>query len=100
MSNPERVRILVPTAGGAPCHDVVTRQLAERVAAILNVLPRIEYELSSVLAAESDLHPREIRTALEFAARYPDDSEARIARNEQAIEEGQQSAKRRQALLA
>ena len=57
-------------------------------------------ERIAMLADESDLHPRQIRTALEFASRHPDDVEARIARNEQAIEEGREAAKRRQALLS
>jgi hypothetical protein len=52
------------------------------------------------LAAESDLHARQIRTGLEFAARHPDDVEARIARNERAIAEGRRAARQRQALLA
>jgi hypothetical protein len=51
------------------------------------------------LAAESDLHPRQIRAALEFAARHPDDVEARIARNEEAIAEGREAAAQRRALL-
>lgn len=59
-----------------------------------------EEERIAVLAAESDLHPRQIRTALEFAARHPDEVEARIARNEQAIAEGRRAAEQRQALLA
>ena len=53
----------------------------------------------AALAAESALHPRQIRTALEFAARHPDDVEARIARNERAITEGRRAAVQRQALL-
>jgi hypothetical protein len=69
------------------------------VVARLRELEGDEEERIAVLAAESDLHPRQIRAALEFASRHPDDVEARIARNEQAIEEGRQAAKRRQALL-
>lgn len=57
-----------------------------QVVARLRELEGDEEERIAVLATESDLHPRQIRTALEFASRHPDDVEARIARNEQAIE--------------
>jgi hypothetical protein len=59
-----------------------------------------EEERIAVLAAESDLHPRQIRAALEFAARHPDEVEASIVRNEEAIAEGRRAAEQRQALLA
>ena len=70
------------------------------IVARLRELDRGEEERIAALAAESDLHPRQIRTALEFAARHPDDVEARIARNEQAIAEGRRAAEQRQTLLA
>lgn len=53
-----------------------------------------------LLATETDLHARQIRTALEFAAHHPDDIEGRIARNAEAIESGRAAAERRRALLA
>jgi hypothetical protein len=59
-----------------------------------------EEERIAALAAESALHPRQVRTALEFAARHPDDVEARIARNEDAVAEGRRVAEQRRALLA
>ena len=69
------------------------------IVARLRELDGNEEDRIAALAAESDLHPRQIRTALEFAARHPDDVEARIARNEHAIAEGRRAAERRQALL-
>jgi len=53
-----------------------------------------------LLASETDLHPRQIRTALEFAAHHPNEVQARIARNEDAIESGREAAEQRRALLA
>lgn len=78
-------------AAGPDVWDVVAR---------LRELDGSEEDRIATLAAESDLHPRQIRIALEFASRHPDDVEARIARNEQAIAEGRQAAEQRQALLA
>lgn len=78
-------------AAGADVWEVVAR---------LRELGGDEEERIAALAAESDLHPRQIRTALEFAARHPDDVEARISRNERAITEGREAADRRRALLA
>lgn len=78
-------------AAGPDVWEVVTR---------LRELEGDEEERIATLAAESDLHPRQIRTALEFAARHRDAIEARIASNEQAIVEGRRAAEERQALLA
>lgn len=69
------------------------------IVARLRELDGSEEERIAMLAAESDLHPRQIRTALEFAARHSEDVEARIARNEEAISESQQAAEQRRALL-
>lgn len=70
------------------------------IVARLRELGGAEEERIATLAAESDLHQRQIRTALEFAARHRDDIEARIAANEQAIVEGREAAEERRALLA
>jgi hypothetical protein len=70
------------------------------IVARLQELEGDEEDRIAALAAESDLHPRQIRTALEFAARHPDDVEVRIARNSQAITEGHRAAEQREALLA
>lgn len=78
-------------AGGPDVWEIVAR---------LRQLEGDEEERIAVLAAESDLHPRQIRAALEFAARHRDEVEARIVRNEEAIAEGRRAAKQRQALLA
>lgn len=70
------------------------------IVARLRELDGSEEDRITTLAAESELHPRQIRIALEFAARHPDEVEARIARNERMIKEGQQAAEQRRALLA
>ena len=70
------------------------------IVARLRELDGGEEDRIATLAAESELHPRQIRIALEFAARHPDEVEARIARNERMITEGQQAAEQRRALLA
>lgn len=44
--------------------------------------------------------PLQIRAALEFAARHPDDVADRIARHERAVTEGRRAADQRRALLA
>ena len=69
------------------------------IIARLRELEGSEEERIETLASESDLHPRQVRMALEFAARYPDDVDRRIARNEEAIADGRDAAARRRALL-
>jgi hypothetical protein len=76
--------------GGPDVWEVIAR---------LRELEGSEEDRIETLAAEIDLHPRQIRVALEFAAAHPDDVEARISRNEAAIATGREAAKRRQALL-
>ena len=78
-------------AGGPDVWEVIAR---------LRELSGGEEERIEVLAAETELHPREIRVALEFAARHPRDVQARVARNEEAIVAGRQAAEQRRALLA
>ncbi len=70
------------------------------IVARLRELEGVEEDRIATLAAETDLHPRQIRTALEFAARHSNDIDARIERNEKAIAEGRHAAVQRQALLA
>lgn len=77
-------------AGGPDVWEMVGR---------LRGLPGDEEDRIETLAAETDLHPRQIRVALEFAAAHPHDIEARITRNEEAIGAGRQAAERRRALL-
>jgi hypothetical protein len=54
----------------------------------------------SLLAAESDLHPRLIRIALDYAAEHPDEIQERIDRNLDAMDRSRKMAEQRQALLA
>jgi hypothetical protein len=54
----------------------------------------------SLLAAESDLHPRLIRIALDYAAAHPDEIHERIDRNLDALDRSRKIAEQRQALLA
>lgn len=70
------------------------------VIARLRELEGSEEERIETLASETDLHPRQIRTALEFATRHLEEIERRIARNEQAIAESHQAAEQRRTLLA
>lgn len=77
-------------AGGPDVWEVVVR---------LRELAGSEEERIEELAAESSLHPRLIRAALEFAASHADDVEADIARNEEAIAVERENAERRRSLL-
>jgi hypothetical protein len=78
-------------AGGPDVWEIVAR---------LRELDGSEEERISTLASETDLHPRQIRTALEFAARHAEEIERRIDRNERAITENREAAQQRRALLA
>ncbi|MGQ0679721.1 MAG: hypothetical protein ACT4OM_08735 [Actinomycetota bacterium] len=77
-------------AGGPDVWEIVAR---------LRQLQGSEEHRIETLAAETDLHCKQIRIALEFAARHPDESETRIARNEQKIESGREAFTQRRALL-
>jgi uncharacterized protein (DUF433 family) len=70
------------------------------IVARLRELDGGEEDRIDTLAAETDLHPRQIRAALEFAAHHPGDIERRLARHEQAITAGRQAAEQRGKLLA
>lgn len=54
----------------------------------------------SLLAAESDLHPRLIRIALDYAAEHSDEVRQRIARNRGMTERSRRMAQQRESLLA
>ncbi|MGO9729738.1 MAG: hypothetical protein ACLPN6_31070 [Streptosporangiaceae bacterium] len=54
----------------------------------------------SLLSAESDLHPRLIRIALDYAAEHPAEIRERIERNQAMAEQSRGIAQQRQALLA
>ncbi len=69
------------------------------VVARLQELEGSEEQRISLLAAESDLHPRLIRIALDYAAEHPDEIQERIDRNLDTINRSRRMAEQRQALL-
>ena len=52
-----------------------------------------------LLGAESDLHPRLIRIALDYAAEHTDDIRGRIARNRVMAAQSRRTTRKREALL-
>lgn len=78
-------------AAGPDVWEVVSR---------LNELDGSEERRVAMLADETDLHPRLIRLALDYAAAYREEIVERIERNREAAEAARQTAKNRQALLA
>ena len=54
----------------------------------------------STLSAESDLHPRLIRIALDYAAEHSDEIRRWIDRNRAAAERSSNTSRQREALLA
>ncbi len=78
-------------AGGPDVWEVVAR---------LRELDGPEEDRIDTLWRETDLHPRQVRVALEFAARHDREVRERIARNDEAVAEGRDAARRRQDLLA
>ncbi len=70
------------------------------IVARLQELDGSEEQRISLLSAESDLHPRLIRIAVDYAAEHSDDTQARIDRNRAMVERNRTTTLRRQALLA
>jgi hypothetical protein len=70
------------------------------VIARLQELDGSEEQRISLLSAESDLHPRLIRIALDYAAEHPAEIRERIERNEAVAERSRGMSQQRQALLA
>lgn len=70
------------------------------VVARLQELEGSEEHRISLLAAESDLHPRLIRIALDYAADHSDEVRARIDRNRLMAEQSRTMAAQRESLLA
>jgi hypothetical protein len=70
------------------------------VVARLRELDGSEEQRIGLLSKESDLHPRLIRIALDYAAEHPDDVTARIDRNLAMAERSRAMAQQRRALLA
>ena len=70
------------------------------VVARLQELEGSEEQRISILAAESDLHPRLIRIALDYAAEHSSEVRERIDRNRGMTERSRRMAQEREALLA
>lgn len=70
------------------------------IVARLRELEGSEEERIAVLAEETELHPRQIRAALDFASAQPAGVMDRINRREDAVDAGRSAAQQRQALLA
>jgi len=78
-------------AAGPDVWEVISR---------LQELDGSEEQRISLLSAESDLHPRVIRIAIDYAADHPDAIRERIDRNRAAAERSRQASRRRAELLA
>lgn len=70
------------------------------VIARLQELDGSEEQRISILSAESDLHPRLIRIALDYAAEHPGEVRERIERNRVMTERSRAMSQQREALLA
>ena len=70
------------------------------VIARLQELDGSEEQRISLLSAESDLHPRLIRIALDYAAEHSAEIRGRIERNQAVAERSRGMSQQRQALLA
>ena len=70
------------------------------VVARLQELQGSEEQRISLLAAESELHSRLIRIALDYAAGHADDVQARIDHNQAMAERSRHMAQQRETLLA
>ncbi len=54
----------------------------------------------ATLSEESDLHPRLIRIAIDYAAEHAEETRRRMDRNAAMVEESRRAAEQRAALLA
>jgi hypothetical protein len=70
------------------------------IVARLQELDGSEEQRISLLSAESDLHPRLIRIALDYAADHADEVRVRIDRNRAMAERSRRTSEQREALLA
>jgi len=70
------------------------------VIARLQELDGTEEQRIGLLNAESDLHPRLIRIAVDYAAEHPDEVRERIDRNRAMTERSRKTSQQREALLA
>jgi hypothetical protein len=78
-------------AAGPDVWEVISR---------LQELPGHDEQRVSLLAEESDLHPRLIRIALDYAAEHAGEIRERIDRNRIMAERSAKMAQQREALLA
>lgn len=78
-------------AAGPDVWEVISR---------LQELDGSEEQRISQLSAESDLHPRLIRVALDYAAEHPEGVRERINRNRAMAEHSRSTSRQREALLA
>jgi hypothetical protein len=69
------------------------------IVARLQELDGTEERRITLLSEESELHPRLIRIALDYAADHADQIRERIGRNQAAAEQSRTTARQRQALL-
>ena len=70
------------------------------IVARLQELDGSEEQRITLLSAESDLHPRLLRIALDYAADHADETRARIERNREMAERSRRTSEQREALLA
>ena len=70
------------------------------VIARLQELDGTEEQRISLLSTESDLHPRLIRIAVDYAAEHPDEVRERIDRNRAMTQRSRKTSQQREALLA
>jgi hypothetical protein len=77
-------------AGGPDVWEVIGR---------LQELDGADEQRISLLSAESDLHPRLIRIALDYAADYADEIRGRIERNRAMAEQSRGIVRKREELL-
>lgn len=70
------------------------------VIARLQELEGSEEERIAVVGEESDLHPRLVRIAVDYAVEHPDDIRGRIDRNRELAERSRRAAEERGALIA
>jgi hypothetical protein len=78
-------------AAGPDVWEIVSR---------LQELDGTEEQRITVLSQESDLHPRLIRVALDYAAEHASEIRDRISRNRDLADRSRKTAQQRQALLA
>jgi hypothetical protein len=57
-------------------------------------------ERIATLSEESELHPRLLRLAVDYAAEHPDEIRLRMDRNDEMVERSRAAAQQREALLA